>query len=128
MGEKEKMDGLHYKIHFIHCTTMSESLKERVDQVVWGTQSSAFVAARLLVLEEMRYRLLPNIIWDLEMWARSKAEEHKQAHTRIEIIILAVRQNADASAQDSHVALEKLSRHHKHIFRRYEDVVRACKD
>jgi len=128
MGEKEKMDGLHYKIHFIHHTTMSESLKERVDQVVWDTQSSAFVAARILVLKEMQYRLLPNIIWDLEMWARKKAEEHKEAHARIELIILAVKQNADASAQGSHLALEKLSRHHKHIASRYADVVRACKD
>ena len=107
---------------------MSESLKERVDQVVWDTQSSAFVAARILVLKEMQYRLLPNIIWDLEMWARKKAEEHKEAHARIELIILAVKQNADASAQGSHLALEKLSRHHKNIAKRYADVVRACRD
>ena len=107
---------------------MTELLKEKVEQVVWGKDANVSAAVRAIVLEEVRYRLLLNNIWDLQAWARSKAEEHTQAYSRINTIILSVLKNAEEGEQGNHHSLQKLSQHHKNIAQRYNAAANACKE
>ena len=105
---------------------MAESLREKIEQVIWGEEKDVFVPVRVLVMEELRRRILPMIIWELQAWALSKAEEHSQTHVKIDQIILAVRRNV--ADQEYHLSLQKLSKHHKDISLRYSTAADACKD
>jgi hypothetical protein len=106
---------------------MAEALKEKVEQVIWDAEKDAFHSVRALVLEEMKYRIYPGIIWDLQKWARSKSEEHRNAQGRIEKILLAVRTNVE-DHRDHCQSLQKLVMHHRRIAGRYNSVVMACDD
>ncbi len=104
---------------------MAESLKEKVEQVIWGEEKDAFGQVRALVTEEMKGRIYPGVIWDLQKWARSKTEEHRKAQSRIENIILAVRNNVKDD-QDQCLSLLTLSEHHRNIANRYNTALNAC--
>jgi hypothetical protein len=106
---------------------MALSLKERVERVVWGEEKDAFGPVSALVIQEMKGRIYPGVIWDLQNWARSKTEEHRKAQSKIENIILAVRSNVKDD-QDQCLSLQKLSEHHCQIANRYNKVVIACQD
>ena len=123
---------VHITARVVHNTisalvTMAESLREKVEQVIWGEEEDAFRPVRALLLEEMRYRIHPGIIWDLQKWARSKMEEHEKAQGRIENILRAVRKNVP-DHEDHCPSLLKLSRHHRKIAGRYRSAVNACND
>ena len=105
---------------------MTESITEKVEQVIWGDEKNVFGAVSALVIEEMRYRLFPGIIWDLQRWARSKAEEHRKSQSSIDNIILSVKQNVENG--DHHSSLQRLSKHDKDIAERYSAAARACND
>jgi hypothetical protein len=98
-----------------------------MELVVWGAEQNVYSAARAHVLEEMRYRLYADFIWDLKTWAASKAAEHSSAMKRIDRIILAVVVNSGGS-QEHTPSLKKLSTHHWRISRRYSSVAEACDD
>jgi hypothetical protein len=106
---------------------MTESLTEKVEQVIWDLEKDAFHPVRALVLQEMRYRIHPGVIWDLQKWARSKMEEHKSAQRRIDNIIQQVRKNVP-DHEDHCLSLKKLSLHHDRMGTRYRVVVNACYD
>ena len=105
---------------------MTESLTERVEQVIWGKEKNVFHSVHALVIREMRYRLYPGIIWDLRAWARSKAEEHRKTQGGIDNILSAVQKNTEDG--DHHLSLQKLSKHHREIAERYDAAARACND
>lgn len=104
---------------------MAEALKEKVEQVIWDAEKDAFQSVRALILEEMKYRIYPGIIWDLKKWAQSKTEEHRDAQGRIEKILLAVKMNVE-DHQYQCLSLQKLIMHHRRIAGRYSSVVMAC--
>jgi hypothetical protein len=106
---------------------MTDSLQEKMERMVWGIEVDAYKTARALVLEEMRYRLHPGIIWDLKPWALSKAREHATTMSRIDRIILDVVINSGGSHEHT-PSLKKLSAHHARISKRYSHVSDACSD
>lgn len=113
----------------------ASSLIEKVEQVIWdeGQEEDAFVSVHALVIEEMRYRIYPGIVWDFQKWARSKAEEHTVAKNRIETILLKVKENNDVpnDADDFPVcflSVKKLRDHHERIANRYKRAAMACND
>jgi Trm5-related predicted tRNA methylase len=103
---------------------MAQALREKVDEVIWGEEKDVFSPVHELAIREMRYRLFPGIIWDLQAWARSKAEEHSKIQSNIDNIILSVKKNVE----DEHLSLQKLSKHHGKIAERYRAAARACND
>lgn len=105
----------------------ASSLIEKVEHVIWDDHSDAFRSVRALVLEEMKYRIYPGVVWDLQKWAQSKTEEHREAYRRIDKILQAVKENVQDD-QDHCPSLQKLKRHHERIAKRYDDAVFACKD
>ena len=105
---------------------MAESITEKVEQVIWGDEKDVFRTVNTLVIKEMRFRIFPGIIWDLQRWARSKAEEHRKEQSSIDNIILAVKQNVEEG--DHHSSLQRLSKHHGDISQRYSAAARACND
>ena len=111
---------------------MTESLEEKMERLVWGKDTptnDVFASARALVVEEMKYRIYPGLIWDLRSRAESKAEEHANTTKRINEIIRAVDKNVkDDSSKEHSVSLQTLSAHHAAIAQRYKHVASACSD
>ena len=106
---------------------MTESLEGKMDRLVWGKDTptnEVFASARALVVEEMKYRIYPGLIWDLRSRAESKAEEHANTTKRINEIIRAV----DKNVKDSKEHSLSLSAHHAAIAQRYKHVASACSD
>ena len=106
---------------------MANSLQEKMELLVWGAEQHVYSAACAHVLEEHRYRIHTGFVWDLKMWAVSKAREHATAMKRIDKIILSVVAHSDGSHEHT-PSLQKLSAHHSRISRRYSCVAEACDD
>ena len=111
----------------MNVNAMVESLKEKVEQVIWDEkEKDVYSSVSALVIREMKYRIYPGVIWDLQAWARSKAEEYSKDELRVDDIILELKKNV--ADQDHNVSLQKLSKHYKEIAERYRIAARACND
>ena len=104
---------------------MTSPLINKVQEVIWGEEDDVYRAVRALVLQEMKYRIFPGVIWNLAAWARCKAKEHGILQSNIHRILHTMQQNVE---DEDISAVENLSIHHAKMSRRYALALHACSD
>ena len=86
---------------------MTNPLIDKAEEVIWGEVEDVYSAVCALVIREMRWRIWPGVVLELQAWARSKAKEHCLLEAYYKGVAHTVQKY-----NDDHSSVEKLSTHH----------------